>query len=386
MNSLELPLYQYQENQRYFAQIAGGLEEEGAQEITALGAKKVARVYRGLYFNASRAALYRINYQSRLITRVLAPLIEFDCHSDRYLYKMGREVDWRKLMGPKNTFAVFATVSQSKITHSKFASLRLKDAIVDKFRDETGHRPSIDRRNPDVWLNLHIHQNKAVISLDTSGGSLHRRGYRKEAVKAPMQETVAAAAVRMSGWDGTSPLYDPFCGSGTLLCEALMHYAQVPAGYLRPVFGFQRMPDFKQMAWEQVKEEADKAIKPVPQGLFNGSDRDREAISFARINCNGLPGGKQIACEVSDFQNVTIPEGSTIICNPPYGLRIGQADDMSALYKSIGDFFKQKCKGSTAYVYFGNREWIKHLGLRTTWKKPLVNGQLDGRLVKYEMY
>ena len=379
-------MYKYQENQRYFAQIAGGLEEEGAQELTQLGGKKASPIYRGIYFNASNAALYRINYQSRLITRVLAPLVEFDCHSDRYLYKMAREMDWSELLTPQSTFAVFATVSQSKITHSKFAALRLKDAIVDKFRDETGERPSIDRRNPDVWLNLHINQNKAVISLDTSGGSLHRRGYRKEAVKAPMQEIVAAAAVRMSGWDGTTPLFDPFCGSGTLLCEALMLHAKVPAGYLRPSFGFERMPDFNPMAWQQVKEKADGAIQPVREGLFYGSDRDQEAINFARMNCNGLPGGKQIACTVSDFKDVSIPEGSTIICNPPYGLRMGQADEMSALYKSLGDFFKQKCKGSTAYVYYGNREWIKHLGLRTSWKKPLVNGQLDGRLVKYEMY
>ena len=379
-------MYKYQENQRYFAQVAGELEDEGAEEIASLGARKVSKVYRGLYFNANRAALYRINYQSRLVTRVLAPLVEFDCHSDRYLYKMAREVSWSELLTPQSTFAVFATVSQSKINHSKFAALRLKDAIVDKFRDESGQRPSIDRRTPDVWLNLYINQNKAVISLDTSGGSLHRRGYRKDAVKAPMQETVAAAAVRMSGWEGTTPLYDPFCGSGTLLCEALMLYANIPAGYLRPTFGFECMPDFDESTWKQVKEEGEKGIKTVPKELLYGSDRDREAISFARTNCNGLPGGKQISFHVSDFQQVPIPEGSTIICNPPYGLRLGQAEEMSALYKSIGDFFKQKCKGSTAYVYFGNREWIKHLGLRSSWKKSLVNGQLDGRLVKYEMY
>ena len=301
---------------------------------------------------------------------MLAPLIEFDCHSDRYLYKIARDLPWHDLFALEDTFAVFATVSQSKITHSKFAALRVKDAIVDSFRDRTGQRPNIERRNPDIWLNLHIHQNRAVISLDTSGGSLHRRGYRKEAVKAPMQETVAAAAVRMSGWDGSTPLYDPFCGSGTLLCEALMHHAKVPAGYLRTAFGFKRMPDFNATAWEQVKSEADDAIQTVSKGLLNGSDRDREAIAFARINCNGLPGGKQISCEVADFKDVHIPEGSTIICNPPYGLRIGQADDMSALYKSIGDFFKQKCKGSTAFVYFGNREWIKHLASARPGKNP----------------
>ena len=379
-------MFQYQDNQRFFAQIAGGLEEEGAKELTELGARKVSMAYRGLYFNANKAALYRINYRSRLITRVLAPLVEFDCHSDKYLYKKAREIPWTKLLSLRDTFAVFATVSQSKITHSKYAALRLKDAIVDDFRDRTGKRPSIDRHHPDIWFNLHIAQNKAVISLDTSGGSLHRRGYRQDAVKAPMQETTAAAAVRLSTWDGTTPLYDPFCGSGTLLCEALMAYSHIPAGYLRSKFGFQKMPDFKERVWQTVKSEADQSMQEIPEGLIHGSDKDREAIKFARENTNNLPGGRKVTYQTSYFDETGPLEGVTIICNPPYGLRMGDPEKMSAMYKSLGDFFKHKCKGSTAYVYFGNREWIKHIGLRSTWKKPLVNGQLDGRLVKYEMY
>jgi putative N6-adenine-specific DNA methylase len=378
--------YQYQQTQRYFAQVAGGLEEAGAEELEALGATQVSQAYRGLYFDADAAALYRINYCTRLVTRTLAPLISFDCHSDRYLYKTAREVDWTAFLSPESTFAVFATVTHSKINHSKFAALRLKDAIVDDFRDRTGQRPSIDRRSPDIWLNLHIENNKAVISLDASGGSLHRRGYRSDAVEAPMQETVAAAIVRFSDWQGQTPLYDPFCGSGTLLCEALMHQARIPAGCLRTTFGFERLPDFDAALWKKVKATADAASCEIPSGLIAGSDIDPGAVAVAGENTKRLTGGDRVAYRTADFRELRGLEGSTVICNPPYGLRMGRDMELAAFYKDLGDFLKKQCSGATAYVYFGNREWIKKVGLRSSWKKPLFNGPLDGRLVKYEMY
>lgn len=379
-------MYQYQQTQRYFAQVAGGLEEAGAEELESLGARQVSPTYRGLYFDADPAALYRINYCTRLATRILAPLISFDCHSDKYLYKTAKEIDWSAFLTHERTFAVFATVVHSNIKHSKFAALRLKDAIVDDFRERTGLRPSIDRQNPDVWFNLHIEENRAVISLDTAGGSLHRRGYRLDSVGAPMQETVAAAIIRFSGWQGETPLYDPFCGSGTLLCEALMHYARIPASRLRTAFGFQQLPDFDPWLWAKEKSAADALQREIPTGLIAGSDINPEAVAMARENALRLPGGDQIAYKVADFQKIDAIENSTIICNPPYGLRMGRDDEMAAFYKSLGDFLKQKCTGSTAYIYFGKREWIKKMGLRASWKKVLFSGPLDGRLVKYEMY
>lgn len=379
-------MYQYQQTQRYFAQVAGGLEEAGAEELEGLGAHQISPAYRGLYFDADPAALYRINYCTRLATRILAPLVSFDCHSDKYLYKTAKEIDWSAFLTPERTFAVFATVVHSNIKHSKFAALRLKDAIVDDFRERTGERPSIDRHNPDVWFNLHIENNRAVISLDTAGGSLHRRGYRLDSVGAPMQETVAAAIIRLSEWQGETPLYDPFCGSGTLLCEALMHQARIPASSLRTAFGFQQLPDFDPWIWAKEKSAADALQREIPPGLIAGSDIDREAVDMARQNTSRLPGGDQVAYKVADFREIQSIEGSTIICNPPYGLRMGRDDEMAAFYKSLGDFLKQKCTGSTAYIYFGKREWIKKMGLRATWKKVLFNGPLDGRLVKYEMY
>ena len=231
-------MYEYQRKKTYFAQIADDIKETAVRELAALGARKIRPAYRGIYFNAGREALYRINYSTRLASRILAPLVTFNCAAASELYNMAKQIKWTDFFSGKNTFAVFSNVSNSRIFNSHYASLRLKDGIVDSFREMSGKRPDIDSRNPDIWLNLHIRNDKAVISLDTSGGSLHRRGYRKDSVSAPMQETVAAAIIGYSKWDGSVPLYDPMCGSGTLLCEALMYYCRIPSGFFREHFGF----------------------------------------------------------------------------------------------------------------------------------------------------
>ena len=200
-------MFAYQKNQRFFAQVADGLEEAGGRELEALGAEEVKASYRGIYFTADHRALYRINYSSSICTRILAPLLTFDCHSDKYLYNTAGSIPWSAILSLETTFAIFANVSNSNITHSQYAARKLKDAIVDQFRESCGKRPDVDPDNPDVWISLYIQGNKATISLDTSGGSLHRRGYRKASVKAPMQETVAAAIIKFSQWDGSKPLY-----------------------------------------------------------------------------------------------------------------------------------------------------------------------------------
>ncbi len=278
------------------------------------------------------------------------------------------------------------TVSDSTISHSKYASLRLKDAVADYFKEKTGQRPDVSIRNPDILLNLHIRHNTAEISLDTSGGALHRRGYREETVLAPMQETVAAAIIRFTEWNGSLPLYDPMCGSGTLLCEALMRYCNIPAGIFRNKFGFEFLPDFDGSIWKQVKKEADTSIRELPQGLIAGSDVSVEAVDAARINIMGLNYGKNVRVERADFRELSAIEGQVIVANPPYGIRMGEDEDLEAFYKDLGDFLKQKCRGSTAYIYFGERRYIKKIGLKASWKKPIKSGGLDGRLVKYEMY
>lgn len=379
-------MFSYQKNGRYFAQIAEGLEELGRKEMWKLGAQEIKPAHRGFYFSADKASLYRLNYCSRFLSRILAPLIRFDCHSDRYLYKTASSIDWTKLMGLHDSFAVKANVAHSRITHSQFAALRLKDAIVDVFRKKTGKRPSVETKTPDILFNLHIQNNKATIYLDTSGSSLHRRGYRLQSIVAPMQETVAAAIIQLSGWDGQRQLVDPMCGSGTLLCEAMMHYCRIPAGYLRKKFGFQLLPDFDAGTWLSVKGETDSRIRDLPAGLISGSDISKEAVAAARTNCGVFSQGANITYSVKNFQDIDSLENFFIVCNPPYGLRLEPDANMREFIKQLGDFLKQNCKGSDAYLYFGHRELIKSIGLKPAWKKVLVSGGLDGRLVKYSLY
>jgi putative N6-adenine-specific DNA methylase len=379
-------LFAYQQNQRYFAQIAEGLEESGAEELQNLGAVGIRLSFRGLYFEADKASLYRINYQSRLVTRVLAPLLAFPCHTTDRLYRQARQIPWKEIMDVNQTLAVFANLSNSQIRHSQYAALCLKDAIVDYFREDGGRRPDVRRIDPDVWINLFIENNRAVISLDTSGGSLHRRGYRREGVEAPMQETVAAAIIQWAGWNGSRPLVDPMCGSGTLLAEALMHYCGIPAAFLRRRFGFEQLPDFDRRLWTAVKISADRRIRPLPAGLVVGSDVTAEAVESARANLQKLPHGATVPIERMDYRRRRDLPERVIVCNPPYGMRLQPKASLEEFYRTLGDFLKQRCRGAVAYIYFGNREMLKHIGLKPSWKRPLTNGGIDGRLAKFEMY
>jgi putative N6-adenine-specific DNA methylase len=379
-------MFEYQKKGAYFAQIADGLEETGAAELTELGAASTRPVRRGIQFKSDAATLYRINYGTRLCTRVLAPLKSFDCPDADAIYRAGRRIDWSLLLKIDETFAIFASTAGSRVSHSQYAALKLKDAVADQFREKCGRRPSVDARNPDLWINLHVHKDRGVISIDTSGGSLHRRGYRTLSGQAPMQETVAAAMVRFSGWDGRVPLADPMCGSGTLVIEAAMVRCNIPAGLLRKKFGFKKLPDFDASVWQAVKEKADSWIQKLPDRLIYASDIDDAAVAQARKNCRMLPGMRKISVLRRDFLQIDRLENHLILCNPPYGIRMRGAYDMAGFYKQLGDFLKQRCRGSQAYIYFGDREMIKRVGLKPSWKKPLRNGGLDGRLVKYEMY
>jgi putative N6-adenine-specific DNA methylase len=376
----------YQRGDAFFAQVPDGGEEVASEELSRLGATDVTPGFRGLYFHAERDALYRIVYSALTISRVLCPLARFQCHSPEYLYKRTQDVDWSSLFTTRRTFAVFATVANSAIRHSQYAALTVKDAIVDQFRDRTGARPDIEPQNPDLWINLYLHANRATLSLDLSGGSMHRRGYRVKSIEAPMQETVAATMLAMSDWDGSTPLVDPMCGSGTILCEALMRYCRIPAAHLRPRLGLRFLPDYDAAAWEHVKKECDAAIRPLPAGLIRGSDASREAVQAARANLAMLPGGKSVEVHEKRFEQIGAIHGATIVTNPPYGVRIGKRAAMPEFVRGLGDFLKQRCAGSTAYIYFGDRELIKSIGLRASFRKPLANGGLDGRVVKLDMF
>ncbi|HET6350058.1 MAG TPA: THUMP domain-containing protein [Candidatus Krumholzibacteria bacterium] len=376
----------YQTGDPFFAQVPDGGEEVAGEELARLGATGITAGYRGLYFHAGRDELYRIVYGALTLSRVLCPLIRFQCHNPEYLYRRTQSIDWTSIFTTRRTFAVFATVANSAIRHSQYAALTVKDAIVDQFRDRTGQRPNVEPQNPDLWISLYLHANRATISLDLSGGAMHRRGYRVESIEAPMQETVAAVMLAMTGWDGSVPLVDPMCGSGTILCEALMRYCRIPAAFLRPQQGVRFLPDFDAAAWESVKKQCDADIRPLPPGLIRGSDASRDAVHAARVNLARLPGGRDVAVDACRYENIEHIAESAIVTNPPYGLRIGKRAAMPEFVRNLGDFLKHRCTGSTAFIYFGDRELIKSIGLRPAFKKPLANGGLDGRVVKLEMF
>jgi 23S rRNA (guanine2445-N2)-methyltransferase len=379
-------MFQYQKNDTYFAQVAHGIEELAAEEFTSLGINELKTEYRGISFKTNKSGLYRINYRSRLASRILAPLASFSCHSEEYLHEKAMEIPWELLFGPDTTFAIFANVANSNIHNSKYASLILKDAIVDRLRDINGSRPNVDRDNPTFMLNLFINRNYAVISFDTSGGALHKRGYRKRMAAAPMQETLAAAIVDLIEWDGKTPLIDPMCGTGTLLSEAAIKEFKIPPGSWRENWGFKQLPDFNEALWDREKKLADDEQKVIPPRLISGSDANMETVKSARINLESIAEGGKIEITKSDFFKNPPMENVVLIFNPPWGLRLGEEDKMKDFYRDIGDFLKHNCKGSTAYIFVGKRELIKSLGLRTTWKKPLPAANLDGRLIKLDLY
>lgn len=289
-------------------------------------------------------------------------------------------------MTPDHTLAVQAVTANSAIRHSRHAALTVKDAVADRFRDLKGRRPNVDTDAPDVALHLFMHRNRAVCSLDLGGGSLHRRGYRLDAVDAPMQETLAATMVRASGWTGDSPLLDPFCGSGTLLAEAWMVACRIPAGFLRKKWGISRLPDHDADMWCRVRASMDECICVPREIAVMGSDIDAAAIAVARKNLARLPEGHRVGLERRDVQSLPGLRNAVILANPPYGVRLGRREDADALLRDFGDVLKQRCAGSEAIVFFGDVSAIKTLGLKPSWKRAVQNGGLGGRLCRYTLF
>ena len=380
-------MYDYQKKNEFFAQVPGMMEELCETELIELGAADTKTAYRGVYFSADASTLYKINYTSRLISRVLAPLSSFHCNEVKQLRRAAENIRWEELFSIDKTFAITASVSNSRINNSLSASQYLKDGIVDYFRKiSKGKRPNVNVESPDVRFNLHIEKDVATISLDTSGESLHKRGYRLLAGEAPMQETLAAAIIRLSKWNGENPLWDCMCGSGTILCEALMHYCKIPAQQARTNFGFFYLPDFNKQTWLKIKSECEKEIRPLPKGLITGSDKSQKAILNAKENLSRLPYSDAVDISCHPFQHVKKFENGILITNPPYGIRLGEIEEVKILYSELGDFIKQKCKGTTAFIYTGDPSLRKSIGLKTSRRIPLVNGKLEGVLMQIDSY
>ena len=381
-------MFEYAKHRGYFAACARGLEPLLADELRELGAEAGEPGVGGVSFRAETPTLYRVAYATRLASRVLAPLLTFDCHSDKYLYKTARNIDWDQLLDPDRTFVIDATVSESNIDHSQFAAQRLKDAVCDHFREKTGRRPSVEKRKPDLRLYLHLRRNRAVMGIDVGGGALHRRGYRTVSVEAPLQETLAAAVVRLSGWTGEGPLHDPMCGSGTLLAEAVLHATRRPAGWLRAqgTPPWSALPDFDARVWSTVKAELDGGVRELPDNLVSGADIDMAAVRAARTNLANVPGGRGVGIGHHDARELALEEPTTVLVNPPYGVRLGERQEVEALYKAFGDALKRRCTGTTAFVLCGDVKLVGSLGLKPSKRTPLWNGGIECRLARLDLY
>ena len=364
-----------------------GLEEILAQELRALGAARVTPANRAVTFEGDRTLLYRANYELRTALRILKPIYSFRIAGQSDLYRKLKQYDWARHLSNETTFAIDSAVHSRIFSNSLYAALKTKDAIVDWFREKTGRRPSVDTERPDLRLHLHLADRECTISLDSSGESLHRRGYRTEASAAPLSEVLAAGLVLAAGWDGETPFLDPMCGSGTIAIEAALIAGRIPPGRLRERFGFMGWPEFDEDLWQTVRANAQARSRPISDGLITAYDIDRRAIAISRANM-GRAGLSETAIhwQATDFLQEQPPaESRTIVMNPPFGERL-QSANLNDFYKSIGDQLKQRYSGSTAWILSSNLEALKKVGLKPSRKLTVQNGPLECSFRRYDMY
>ena len=363
-----------------------GLEEILAEELYQLGAKNIEVGSRAVRFVGDKKLMYEANLWCRTAVRILKPFASFYVRDERDLYKQVQKIDWTQYLDTDNTFAISSVVNQSTFEHSLFVSQLTKDAIADQFRDKFGKRPSVDLDFPDVRINLHMLENRVNLSLDSSGDSLHKRGYRLQTNVAPLNEILAAGIILLTGWDKKTPLYDPMCGSGTFLTEAAMIAHNIAPGLYRNDFGFTHWPDFDEELFRQVIREARKQEDPDNDVPIIGSDLDRDYVEAARNNISSAELDDYIRVKTADFKETQKPaEKGILIVNPPYNERLVN-ENINNLYKMIGDTLKTNYQDWDAYVFTGNLEAAKNIGLKTSRRIPLFNGSIDSRLLKYELY
>jgi putative N6-adenine-specific DNA methylase len=401
----------------YFAVAARGIEPVTAAELEQLGATNVRPVPGGVHFDGDMRLLYRASLWLRTASRILRPMRNFAAQTAEMLYSQTRRVRWEDFLEPTKTLAVQATIegaanraehakanpparrgkpprrpdsrkpAREGIHHSMFAALKIKDAIVDRLRREQGSRPNVDKEHPDILVHAHFAGGRCTLSLDATGSSLHERGYRVRTTAAPIKETLAAAIVDLTRWDGSAPFFDPMCGSGTLVIEAAMKAMHIAPGLARPSFGFQRWPEFDGAVWQEVVNEAKKEKRAAPPGEFIATDRDPDAIEAARENARRAGVENFIRFDVRQFGAMTPPTSRPgfLVTNPPYGSRLGEEAEVKALYEEMSDVLKSRYAGWQVFLLAGNLGLARHITLTATEKIKLNNGPLECRLLKFEI-
>lgn len=361
-----------------------GLEPVLAKELIELGANNVQEGRRMVSFTGNKEIMYRANFQLHTAIRILKPICHFKANSADDVYEEVKKIDWTQYIGLDKTFAVDSVVFSEEFRHSKFVSYKVKDAIVDQFRENTGKRPNISVANPDVRLNMHIADDQCTLSLDSSGESLHRRGYRQESVEAPLNEVLAAGMILMTGWRGETDFYDPMCGSGTLLVEAALIARNMAPGVFRKEYAFEKWPDFDKDLFDEIYND-DSQERDFTHHIY-GYDIDIKAVNTARLNVKAAGLTSDITVEEADFKDFKQPtEKSIMVMNPPYGERIS-TPDLLGTYKMIGERLKHQFKDGDAWVLSYREECFDQIGLKPSLKIPVYNGSLECEFRKYQIF
>lgn len=361
-----------------------GLEPILAQELTQLGANDIQIGRRMVSFSGNKELMYRANFQLRTAIRILKPIKHFKANSADDVYDAVKAIDWSLYLDLKKSFSVDSVVFSEEFKHSKFVSYKVKDAIVDQFREKMGQRPNISVSNPDIRLNMHIAEYQCTLSLDSSGESLHRRGYRQEAVEAPLNEVLAAGMILMTGWKGETDFIDPMCGSGTLPIEAALIARNIAPGVFRKEYAFEKWADFDTELFDSIYN--DESNEQEFEHHIYGYDIDITAVNKAKLNVRAAGMTKDITIEQADFKDFKRPEQKALmIMNPPYGERIS-TPDLFGTYRMIGDVLKHQFKTNDAWVLSYREECFDQIGLKPSIKIPLYNGSLECEFRKYQMF
>lgn len=361
-----------------------GLEEVLAKELTALGANNIQIGRRMVSFTGDKSLMYRANLALRTAVRILKPIKHFKAQTADQVYDAVKSIDWKQYLTLQTTFSVDSVVYSQEFRHSKFVAYKVKDAIVDYFREETGERPNIRVTNPDIKLNMHIAEDQCTLSLDSSGESLHHRGYRQATVEAPINEVLAAGLILLSGWNGECDLIDPMCGSGTIAIEAALIAKNIMPGIFRKEFAFERWQDFDRALLDAVYND-DSQERPFDHHIY-GYDINRQAVeaALANVKSAGVSGDIDIVQRpIQEFKRPEKP--ALIITNPPYGERIS-SPDLLGLYRTIGERLKNEFSGNEAWILSYREECFEQIGLKPSFKIPLFNGSLDCEFRKYILF
>ena len=371
---------------RFIAVTSKGLADVLAQELRDLGLDVKEKGPAGVAFESNWEGCYRANLMLRTATRVIKPVLDFPAYEPQELYSNIKKHDFTKYIAVKDTFTIDASVRDSSFHDQRFVAMKIKDAIVDQFRDQFGERPDVDNDSPDLRIMVRVVKNQVSVSIDTTGDNLSQRGYREEAGEAPLREHLAAGLIRMTGWDEQTPLVDPMCGSGTLLIEAALMAKAMAPGLLRKKFSLQKFSQFDEAVWDKAITEALSVEKQEPKVHFYGFDKDSRVIQMAKRNAARAGVEDMITFEQGrvDLLKPPTPQGMMVL-NPPYGERLGVTEDLKDVYRDLGFILKSQFKGWTCWLLSGNEDLTQILKLKSSRRVPVFNGAIECRWLEYKV-